>query len=70
MKTKCNKCNEEGSIVEHHKGYSTSRSCRCGKYNRVMKEKFNKMFGGDPVEQINNLLAYGRQRVIDKGGKI
>ncbi len=65
----CTLCNEEGSIVESGEGYITSHSCKCGKYHRYIKEKFAAMFGGDPVEQINNLLSYGRQRVIDKGGK-
>ncbi len=62
----CNKCDDNGSIVEHHKSYSTSHSCKCGKYGIYMKKKFDDMFGGDPNIALENLLAYGRNRITEK----
>lgn len=56
----CTKCDERGHIQynEH-----SSHSCPCGKYNRQMETKFKNV-------SIEDLLAYGRARVIEKGGKI
>jgi hypothetical protein len=65
-KEKCNKCDERGMIVEIKDGGHHGHSCDCGKYGRYIKAKFNEKFGGDPVEQINNLLNYGRQRIEEK----
>lgn len=55
----CNKCDEDGSIFKDHGSYVTSHSCDCGKYHRVMEAKFKDV-------SIEDLLNYGRARVIEK----
>lgn len=55
----CNKCDERGMIVEIKNGAHYGHSCDCGKYQKLMKERFKDV-------SIMDLLAYGRQRVIEK----
>jgi hypothetical protein len=54
----CTLCDERGMIADPViKGASSS--CDCGKYNRLMKEKFKDV-------SIEELMAYGRMRVEEK----
>ena len=52
----CTKCDERGHIQDTP---HSSHSCPCGKYNRQMEAKFKNV-------SIEDLLAYGRARVIEK----
>lgn len=65
MKTKCNKCDEQGMIREKKNGTIYGHSCKCGKYSRLINERFEKMMG-NPTEALENLLTYGRKRVEEK----
>ncbi len=58
-KEECNKCDERGMITEVKNGAHYGHSCDCGKYNRLMEERFAGV-------NIMDLLAYGRRRVDDK----
>lgn len=59
----CKKCDETGHIREIKNGGYHGYSCPCGKYNRIMEAKFKNV-------SIEDLLAYGRARRIEKGGSI
>ena len=64
-KIKCNKCDERGYIndsLEPTK-YHSDHSCECGWAIEQSMLKFKDV-------KIEDLLAYGRARVIEKGGKI
>lgn len=65
----CNKCDERGMIADL-KIKGAASSCKCGKHNRYMQEIFNEKFGGDPVSQIDNLIAYGLKRREEKSNLI
>ena len=54
----CTKCDDRGMIQDDK--YS-AHSCLYGKHNRIMEEKFKNV-------SIEDLLNYGRARVIEKGG--
>jgi hypothetical protein len=60
MITKCNLCDERGHIQDTP---HSSHSCPCGKYNRQMEAIFKNV-------SIEQLLNYGRARVIEKGKQI
>lgn len=57
---KCNKCDERGYIVD--KSFlpnHSAHSCECGWAIQQIENKFKNV-------SIEDLLAYGRQRVIEK----
>lgn len=65
MNTECKKCDDRGMITEKKNGGIYGHSCKCGKYNKIVKERFDEMMG-NPMKSIENLLSYGRSRVIEK----
>lgn len=60
-KEECKKCDETGHIVDVNTlGHYEAHSCPCGKYNRIMKEKFKDVSLGE-------LIAYKEMREKEKG---
>lgn len=57
MKTKCNKCDEKGYIQDTP---HSSHSCPCGWAIEQSMKKFEGM-------SIEDLLAYGHKRALEKG---
>lgn len=55
----CNKCDERGMIVEIKGGAHYGHSCDCGKYQRLVKARWENV-------NIMDLLAYGAKRVEEK----
>ena len=60
MKTKCNKCDERGMIIDTPSPSYSAHSCPCGESHRLMEEKFKNV-------SIEDLLNYGRARAEEKG---
>lgn len=60
MKTKCNECDERGYIADTE---HSRHSCKCGWAIEQSMLKFKDV-------KIEDLLAYGRARSIEKGKQI
>ena len=54
----CTKCDERGMIADP-KIKGAAHSCECGKYNRIIKERFEGV-------KIEDLIKYARIRIQDK----
>lgn len=59
MQSNCTKCDDSGMIYERTAQSISGHSCDCGKYHRVMEEKFKDI-------KIEDLLAYAQSRMKEK----